>query len=34
MVAKLPVDGETTTCSGMAWGFNPFLMSADQFKGA
>ncbi len=20
MVAKLPVDGETTTCSGMAWG--------------
>ncbi len=23
MAAKLPVDGETTTCSGMAWGFNP-----------
>ena len=34
MVAKLPVDGETTTCSGMAWGFNPFLMEADQFRGA
>ena len=34
MVAKLPVDGETSTCSGMAWGFNPFLMSADQYKGA
>ena len=34
MVAKLPVDGETTTCSGMAWGFNPFLMEADQFLGA
>ena len=34
MVAKLPVDGETTTCSGMAWGFNPYLMSADQYKGA
>ncbi len=26
MAAKLPVDGETTTCSGMAWGFNPYLM--------
>ncbi|MFR2950364.1 MAG: AIR synthase-related protein [Collinsella intestinalis] len=23
MVAKFPVDGETTTVSGMAWGFNP-----------
>ncbi len=34
MVAKLPVDGETTTCSGMAWGYNPYLMSADQYKGA
>ena len=34
MAAKLPVDGETTTCSGMAWGFNPYLMSADQYKGA
>ncbi len=34
MVAKLPVDGETTTCSGMAWGFNPYLMSADQYRGA
>ena len=34
MVAKLPVDGETSTCSGMAWGFNPYLMSADQYKGA
>lgn len=34
MVAKLPVLGETTTCSGMAWGFNPYLMSADQFHGA
>ena len=26
MVAKLPVGGETTTCSGMAWGFNPYLI--------
>ncbi|MBM6698808.1 phosphoribosylformylglycinamidine synthase [Bifidobacterium pullorum subsp. saeculare] len=34
MVAKLPVDGETTTASAMAWGFNPYLMSADQFTGA
>ncbi|WP_346697067.1 phosphoribosylformylglycinamidine synthase [Thermophilibacter mediterraneus] len=34
MVAKLPVDGETTTCSGMAWGFNPYLMSANCFTGA
>lgn len=34
MVAKLPVFGETTTVSGMAWGFNPYLMEADQFCGA
>lgn len=34
MVAKLPVDGETTTCSGMAWGFNPYLSAANQFSGA
>lgn len=34
MVAKLPVDGETTTCSGMAWGFNPYLSEANQFTGA
>ncbi len=34
MAAKLPVDGETTTCSGMAWGFNPHLSSANQFEGA
>ena len=34
MVAKLPVDGETNTCSGMAWGYNPYLMSADQYRGA
>ena len=34
MVAKLPVDGETSTCSGMAWGYNPYLMSADQYVGA
>ena len=34
MVAKFPVDGETTTASAMAWGFNPYLMQADQFAGA
>ncbi len=34
MAAKMPVDGETTTCSGMAWGFNPYLSEADQFTGA
>ena len=34
MVAKFPVAGETSTVSGMAWGFNPYLMSADQFAGA
>ncbi|MGI6590205.1 MAG: phosphoribosylformylglycinamidine synthase [Eggerthellaceae bacterium] len=34
MAAKLPVDGETTTCSGMAWGFNPYLSSANQYQGA
>lgn len=34
MVAKFPVDGETTTVSGMAWGFNPYIMNADQYRGA
>jgi phosphoribosylformylglycinamidine synthase len=34
MAAKLPVDGETTTCSGMAWGFNPYLCNADPYRGA
>ena len=34
MVAKLPVLGETTTVSGMSWGFNPYLMEADPFSGA
>ena len=34
MVAKLPVFGETTTASAMAWGFNPYIMSANQFTGA
>ncbi|NMM94093.1 phosphoribosylformylglycinamidine synthase [Bifidobacterium oedipodis] len=34
MVAKFPVFGETTTASAMAWGFNPYIMSANQFTGA
>ncbi|MBT1179411.1 phosphoribosylformylglycinamidine synthase [Bifidobacterium vespertilionis] len=34
MVAKIPVFGETTTASAMAWGFNPYLMERNQFTGA
>lgn len=34
MVAKLPVEGTTSTCSGMAWGYNPYLLEKDQFTGA
>ncbi len=34
MVAKFPVLGETYTVSGMAWGFNPYIMEKDQFRGA
>ena len=31
MVAKLPVlHGETKTCSGMAWGFNPYLTALQN----
>lgn len=34
MAAKFPVEGETNTCSGMAWGYNPYLSSANQYEGA
>ncbi|MEG2930693.1 MAG: phosphoribosylformylglycinamidine synthase, partial [Ruthenibacterium sp.] len=35
MAAKLPVlHGETKTCSGMAWGFNPFIAQENQYAGA
>ena len=35
MVAKLPVlHGETKTCSGMAWGFNPFISEQSPYHGA
>lgn len=34
MVAKLPVLGETTTCSGLSWGFNPYLSEINPFEGS
>ncbi len=35
MAAKLPVlDGETNTCSLMAWGFDPEISSASPYHGA
>ncbi|NCB32880.1 MAG: phosphoribosylformylglycinamidine synthase, partial [Erysipelotrichia bacterium] len=34
MAAKLPTEKETATCSGMAWGFNPYQMEADPYRGA
>ena len=34
MVAKFPVDGETTTASAMAWGFNPYILDKNQYTGA
>ena len=35
MAAKLPVPhGDTTTCSGMAWGFDPFLAEQSEYHGA
>ncbi len=35
MVSKLPVlGGQTTTVSGLSWGFNPFLSECDPFAGA
>jgi len=35
MAAKIPVlKGETTTCSLMGWGFNPYLSSKSPYHGA
>ncbi len=35
MVAKLPVlEGNTTTCSAVSFGYNPYLSEADPFLGA
>lgn len=35
MVCKIPVlEGKTTTCSIMGWGFDPYVSSVSPFKGA
>ena len=34
MVAKFPVLGETESVSGMAWGYSPYLSSADPYSGS
>ncbi|MBT8036800.1 MAG: phosphoribosylformylglycinamidine synthase [Verrucomicrobiae bacterium] len=35
MVAKIPLlEGDTTTCTHMAWGFNPHIASWSPFHGA
>ncbi|MDR3325563.1 MAG: phosphoribosylformylglycinamidine synthase [Spirochaetaceae bacterium] len=35
MCAKIPVEeGETETCSGMSFGFDPFISEADPYRGA
>ena len=35
MAAKLPVlHGDTRTCSGMAWGFNPYISEQSPYHGA
>lgn len=35
MAAKFPVlNGDTSTCSVMSFGFNPYLLEADQFSGS
>ncbi len=35
MVAKIPVlHGETTTCSVMGWGFNPYISEMSPYHGA
>ena len=35
MVSKIPLlEGETTTCSAMAYGFNPYISEKDPYAGA
>ncbi len=34
MIAKLPVEGETASCSAMSWGFDPYLSEKDPYLGA
>ncbi len=34
MVMKIPVDGETTTCAGMAFGFDPYVSEQNPHDGS
>ena len=34
MAHKLPLAGETNTCAGMAFGFDPYVSEKDEFRGA
>ncbi|MFV0412358.1 MAG: phosphoribosylformylglycinamidine synthase, partial [Oscillospiraceae bacterium] len=34
MAMKLPVNGETSTCAGMAFGFDPFVAEQNPYEGA
>jgi phosphoribosylformylglycinamidine synthase len=34
MCAKIPVSGETTTCSAMSFGFDPFISEKNPYRGA
>jgi phosphoribosylformylglycinamidine synthase len=34
MAAKIPVEGETKTCSGMSFGFDPYVSEASPYEGA
>ena len=34
MAAKIPVMGDTETCSAMAWGFEPRVSEQDPYRGA
>ncbi|MDL2219615.1 phosphoribosylformylglycinamidine synthase [Ruminococcaceae bacterium OttesenSCG-928-O06] len=34
MVMKLPVEGETQTCAGMAFGLDPFISEQNPYQGA
>lgn len=34
MVLKVPVEGETDTCAGMAYGFDPYVSKQNPYEGA
>ena len=34
MAHKIPVPAETTTCAGMAFGFDPYISDKDEFRGS